>query len=92
MLLPSSGHQERCFSANNIQISTMSNIRHHILFSFTVQSIFCESKTFPLPLTKEHRLGAFKDSNAEKKFESKERQEAENKIKPNERGLSGEGL
>jgi hypothetical protein len=41
---------------------------------------------------KEGRVGAFKDSHVEKNSNGKEKQEAENKIKPSERGLSGQSL
>jgi hypothetical protein len=45
-----------------------------------------------LPLSKEQRLEEFKDSNIGKNSDGKEKQEAENKIKPSERGLSGQSL
>jgi hypothetical protein len=45
-----------------------------------------------LLLTKEQGLGALKVSSVEKNSNSKEKQEAENKIKPSERGLSGQSL
>jgi len=59
----------------------------------TISSILAyESQTLYLLLTKEQRRGAFKESEVEKNSDGKEKQEAENKIKPSERGLSGQSL
>ena len=60
---------------------TVSYERHQIPLSIKILSIFdCESEILSLLLTKEQRLGEFKDRKAEKNLDGKDNQEAENKI------------